>query len=65
MNIVIFVTAADKKEAGRIASALVKERLAACVNIIDGMSSIYWWQGKIETMTDEMDKALNRGGGQR
>jgi len=27
---------------------LVNEKLAACVNIIDGLKSIYWWKGKVE-----------------
>jgi len=48
MNIVIFVTAANKKEAKKIAAGLVKEKLAACVNIIEGVRSLFRWQGKID-----------------
>ena len=48
MNIVIFVTAANKKEARKIAAGLVKEKLAACVNIIEGVRSLFRWQGKID-----------------
>jgi len=48
MNLVIFVTAANKKEAKKIASALIKEKLAACVNIIENVRSIFWWQDKID-----------------
>ena len=48
MNIVIFITAANIKEAERIASALVKEKLAACVNIVEGIKSLFWWQGKVD-----------------
>ncbi len=47
MNILIFITCANKKEARRIAKALVKNRTAACVNIIDRIESIFWWQGEI------------------
>lgn len=47
-NIVVFVTAPNEDEAARIAKAVVEERLAACVNIIKGIRSIYSWQGKIE-----------------
>ncbi len=45
---VVFVTVPDKETAERIARALIESRLAACVNIVDGLKSIYWWQGKIE-----------------
>jgi periplasmic divalent cation tolerance protein len=42
------MTTASPEEARRIGTALVGERLAACVNIIPGMTSIYRWQGRIE-----------------
>ena len=48
MYTVIFITTANKKEAGRIARHLIKNRLAACVNIIDNIKSIFWWKGKID-----------------
>jgi len=49
---VIFVTAANVKEAKKLSQALLKERLAACVNRIDKSESSYWWKGKIETATE-------------
>ncbi len=42
------MTAANKKEANKIASVLIKEKLAACVNIIEGVRSLFRWQGKID-----------------
>ena len=42
------VTTRDFDEATRIGRKVVEERLAACANVLDGMSSIYWWEGKIE-----------------
>ncbi len=48
----VYVIAPNKQEAERIGSHLVQKRLAACINIIPQMSSIYWWNGKIE-YTDE------------
>jgi periplasmic divalent cation tolerance protein len=48
----VYVTAPDAAEAKRIGRTVVEERLAACANIIDGMSSIYWWQGKIEESSE-------------
>ena len=44
---IIFVTCRSAKEAGTIASALLKKRLASCVNILPGIISSFWWQGKI------------------
>jgi periplasmic divalent cation tolerance protein len=44
----IYVTAGDIEEARVIGKALVSERLAACVNIIDNINSMYWWQGEIQ-----------------
>lgn len=46
--IVVLMTASSQEEAERIASALVADMLAACVNVIPGMTSIYRWQGKIQ-----------------
>jgi periplasmic divalent cation tolerance protein len=45
--IVVFVTA-PAEEAVDLAKTLVDERLVACVNIVPGLRSIYWWQGKVE-----------------
>jgi periplasmic divalent cation tolerance protein len=45
--IVVFVTAPED-EAVDLAKTLVEERLVACVNIVPGLRSIYWWQGKVE-----------------
>ena len=45
--IVVFVTAPEN-EAAELARTLVEERLVACVNIVPGLRSLYWWQGKVE-----------------
>jgi periplasmic divalent cation tolerance protein len=47
-NVVVFITASGEEEALKIARAAVQERLAACVNIIQGVRSIYRWKGKVE-----------------
>ena len=44
--IVVLVTAASERQAGRIGRALVKSELAACVNILPGVRSIFRWEGK-------------------
>ena len=45
----VISTAGSKDEASRIAIALVEARLAACVNIIGPIDSVYRWQGKVES----------------
>lgn len=45
--IVILVTTGSEAEAEQIARALVEERLAACVNVLNPIRSIYRWEGKI------------------
>ena len=45
----ILITTVDTAEAaGALATALLERRLAACVTVIPGATSHYWWQGKIE-----------------
>ena len=52
MNIVILITCANKRQAERIAGKLVKQKLVACVNIIDKIKSIFWWEKKIDSATE-------------
>ncbi|NGP88632.1 divalent-cation tolerance protein CutA [Fodinibius halophilus] len=42
-----YITTKDKEEAKSIGRTLVEEKLAACVNIVDGMEAIYRWKGEI------------------
>lgn len=48
----VYITTESKEEALRIGRVLVEEKLAACVNIINGMNSIYSWEGNIEEATE-------------
>ena len=47
-NIVVYITAPSEDAAVVISHALVEQKLAACVNIVRNIRSIYSWQGKIE-----------------
>ena len=47
-SIAVFITAANGGEATRLADLLVGSKLAACVQVLPGMESVYRWQGNIE-----------------
>lgn len=50
--IVVFMTVPDEKEATKIAHSLLKERLIACANIVGPVSSLFWWEGKIDKASE-------------
>lgn len=52
--IVVYVTVGSSDEGNRLAHVLVEERLAACVNRIRPVRSVYRWQGKIEQSDEEL-----------
>jgi len=69
--IVVLMTAANREEAARIAEALVGARLAACVQVLPEIQSIYRWRGEVARETevlllakttrvrfDELDRAV-------
>jgi len=52
--VVAFSTAGSPEEGRRIANALIAEQLAACVNIVDNICSIYRWQGGIQSSPESL-----------
>jgi periplasmic divalent cation tolerance protein len=44
----IYMTVKDRDEAELIGKTLLEERLVACVNLIDSMESMFWWDGKVQ-----------------
>ena len=46
--LVVLITAPSLGEAQRMADVLVEERLAACVNLVPGVRSVYRWEGKLQ-----------------
>jgi periplasmic divalent cation tolerance protein len=46
--VTVYMTAASKDEAESIARALVKERLVACANVFDGVTSYFRWEGEVQ-----------------
>ncbi len=54
VNIVVLVTTSSGEEAHKIANALLAQRKAACVNIVPGVSSLFWWQGKLDSAQESL-----------
>ena len=52
--IVVYVTVGSSDEGERLARALVEERLAACVNRVRPVQSIYRWQDRVEQSEEEL-----------
>ncbi len=46
--VVVIITTPNKEEAVKIVRSLLKEKLIACANILGPISSLFWWQGKID-----------------
>jgi len=53
-DIVLFITTANTEEAQRIAKVLLNERKAACVNIVPRISSLFWWQDKLDSAQESL-----------
>lgn len=51
---IVLTTASSLDEARRLAHALVERRLAACVNIVPNLTSIYRWQGAVEEAAEAL-----------
>lgn len=52
--IVVYCTVPDSATGERIAAHLVEYRLAACVSLLPGVTSVYRWQGQVETATESL-----------
>ncbi len=52
--IVLFITTPTVEEAQRISKILLEQRKAACVNIVPRVSSLFWWQGKIDSAEESL-----------
>lgn len=44
----VYITAATVEEGTAIARAVVEARLAACANVLPGVTSVYWWDGAVQ-----------------
>lgn len=64
-TLLAYITTKDKDEARRVGKELLEKRLAACVNIFEGMESHYWWEGKIESASECVLIAKTIGGNEK
>ncbi|MDP6647315.1 MAG: divalent-cation tolerance protein CutA [Dehalococcoidales bacterium] len=60
-HIVVLVTTDTSEEAHKIADRLLNERKAACVNIVSGVSSFFWWQSKLDSAQEYLLVIKTRG----
>lgn len=60
--LVVYTTFPDEETGLRIGESLVRDRLAACVNVIPGMRSVYAWQGAVERGAEAVGLVKTREG---
>ena len=61
----VYVTVATREVGEKLARTLVEERLAACVNVVEGITSFYWWEGEVQRVQHhvELGKTAPRNDG--
>jgi len=59
-EIIVLITASSEQEAVNIGSALVSEHLAACVNIVPNVRSLFFWEGKTQDANESLLIAKSR-----
>ena len=52
--ILVYITTPNEAEAKKIASSLVQEKLAACANILPQVSSVFYWNGKLQQKDESL-----------
>ncbi|XP_056844170.1 protein CutA, chloroplastic isoform X2 [Raphanus sativus] len=53
-SIVVYVTVPNREAGKKLANSIVREKLAACVNIVPGVESVYEWEGKVQSDSEEL-----------
>ena len=53
-NVVILITTSTDEEAHKIADELLIRRKVACVSIVPGVSSVFWWQDKLDSAHESL-----------
>ncbi|CAN6296225.1 unnamed protein product [Urochloa humidicola] len=53
-SIVVYVTVPNREAGKKLSESIISEKLAACVNIVPGIESVYWWEGKVQSDAEEL-----------
>ncbi|MFU8796919.1 MAG: divalent-cation tolerance protein CutA [Dehalococcoidia bacterium] len=53
-RLVVFITVSGEEEARKIAGLLVEARKAACVNIVPGVDSVFWWKDELDSAKESL-----------
>ncbi|CAL4924702.1 unnamed protein product [Urochloa decumbens] len=53
-SVVVYVTVPNREAGKKLAGSIISEKLAACVNIVPGVDSVYWWEGKVQSDAEEL-----------
>ncbi|KAJ1298464.1 hypothetical protein BS78_01G455800 [Paspalum vaginatum] len=53
-SIVVYVTVPNREAGKKLSQSIISEKLAACVNIVPGIESVYWWEGKVQSDAEEL-----------
>uniref|UniRef100_A0A0D9VQH1 Uncharacterized protein n=1 Tax=Leersia perrieri TaxID=77586 RepID=A0A0D9VQH1_9ORYZ len=53
-SIVVYVTVPNREAGKKLSQSIISEKLAACVNIVPGIESVYWWEGKVQSDSEEL-----------
>ncbi len=53
-NVVIFITTSTDEESKKIANILLEARKVACVNILPKISSLFWWQERLDSAQEQL-----------
>ena len=53
-KVVVLITTASEQEARSIAELLLNQRKAACVNILPGINSLFWWQDRLDSAQESL-----------
>jgi len=59
-KVVVLITTTSREEAEGIARLLLDQREVACVNIVPGVHSLFWWQGKLDSAQESLLIAKTR-----
>lgn len=52
--LLVLITAPSQEAAEQLARQLLQERLAACVNLVSGVQSLYWWEGELQSDSETL-----------